>query len=60
MAVQYSKFRMVWSSALEKAVQTCPWHIDVLCFSFLEEICYNSGFPGGASGKEPTCQYRKH
>ena len=60
MAVQYSKFRMVWSSALEKGNANCPWHIDVPCFFLLEEMRYNSGFPGGASGKEPTCQYRKH
>ena len=30
---------------------TCPW-----CPSMPLAL----GFPGGASGKEPTCQYRRH
>ena len=27
---------------------------------WIEATMYTGGFPGGASGKEPACQYRRH
>ena len=40
---------------------TCPSFISVVCIcSFNHLHVIQSGFPGGASGKEPACQWRRH
>ena len=34
-------------------------HVEI-CVKLTSALCFNGGFPDGASGKEPTCQWRKH
>ena len=36
-----------------------PW-LGLGTWVFLKVAAFRNGFPGGASGKEPTCQRRRH
>ena len=51
-------FFQVWHKA---NIPHCHW---VSCFkeklTFVGTVCSLQGFPGGTSGKEPTCQCRRH
>ena len=56
----YSCHLFLISSASNRSIPFCP----LLCFysslNFSANTCNFAGFPGGASGKEPACQFRRH
>ena len=56
-----------WEQIIVVKMATTHWSLslgEVLCFTYVI-IAFNHpqvppGFPGGASGKEPACQFRRH
>ena len=50
----YSKFCFNFLLPLINSLDMCTYNLKIYCLFNVK------GFPGGASGKEPTCQCRRH